>query len=419
MRVAHILRKYVPAEWGGTETALQGLSSGLASHGWQSTVYCPSPAGPPTARDPLVESGCEIRRFSACVPVWGISEAARRQMLSVGGNILSFDLPGMLARDRDLDVIHSHVLGRIGGIAATVARRRNLPLVVTIHGGALDLPAHVRQNFAAAATGGFEWGRVFGWWWRARHLLAEADAILSCNQREAELLRTRHPDQRVLVQPHGVATSIYRTDMRAEAREMLPQIVGRDVILSVARIDPVKNQLWLVREFPAVVARHPRALLVLAGACTNAEYGAELQREIDRLGLGQHVLLTGGLPPGGRRVVGLLQEARAFVLPSQAETFGLVILEAWAAGTPVLTTPTSGARELVRDGVNGHFFDLTAPVAFHQALDRLFTDDTHRAQLVAAGYRGADEHDIAVLAGRVRDLYSQLIEEQHALRHSA
>ena len=126
MRVAHILRKYVPAEWGGTETALQRLAEGLTAQGVTSAVYYPGTTMP-VAADPLTAAGCELHPYRACVPVWGLSAPARRQMLAVGGNLLSFDLPGMLARDRGLDVIHSHVLGRIGGIAGTVARRRNLP----------------------------------------------------------------------------------------------------------------------------------------------------------------------------------------------------------------------------------------------------------------------------------------------------
>src|SRR5204863_3927161 len=114
-------------------------------------------------------------------------------------------LPPLLMRGRGHDVIHSHVLGRIGGIAGTVARRRNLPLVLSIHGGVLDMPAGLRQNLESTTHHrGLEWGRLFGWWWRARHLLGEADAILTCNTREAELLREQYPRQRVVVQPHGV-----------------------------------------------------------------------------------------------------------------------------------------------------------------------------------------------------------------------
>lgn len=418
MRVAHILRKYIPQEWGGTETALQGLAGGLAAHGARSLIYSPE-AGPLPASDPLAAIGCEHRRYRACVPVWGLSEDARKQMLAVGGNILSFDLPGMLAREPAIDAIHTHVLGRIGGIAGAAARRRQIPFVVSIHGGFLDIPASVREQLAAPSQGGFEWGRVFGWWWRARHVVAEADAVLTCNRREADLLRERNPEQLIIVQPHGVDTQLFRTDHREAARRAFPQIVDRDVLLIVARVDPTKNQLWVVREMARIRERHPRALLVLAGACTNAAYGSEVRRQIEQLGLDGHVLLTGGLPPGDDRVVGLLQEARVKILPSLAETFGLVILEAWAAGSPVIATATSGSRELIRDGETGCFFDLEKPEQFHATLDRVLTDAGLRQHLITGGGRQADEHDITALAGRVKNLYSYLREEKYALRDSA
>ena len=57
------------------------------------------------------------------------------------------------------------------------------------------------------------------------------------------------------------------------------------------------------------------------------------------------------------------------VLPSQSETFGLVILEAWATGTMVLSSQTSGACTLVRSGQNGWLFDLDNPQTFHEPLD--------------------------------------------------
>lgn len=417
MHVAHILRKYVPAEWGGTETALQRLATGLAEHDVSSTVYFPGPSA--MGGDPLSAAGCAMHPFHACVPIWGLSPGERQRMLAVGGNLMSFDLPGMLARDRTVDVIHSHALGRIGGIARTIARRRHVPFVVTVHGGVLDLPPALKENLNAPRPGGVEWGRLFGWWWRARHLLADADAILTCNQREAELLREQYPQQRIVVQPHGVCTTFFRTDQRAAARAAFPAIAGRTLLLCVGRLDPVKNQLWLVQQLQQIVARNPDVLLVLVGACTNADYGVELHRQIRELGLTNHVLLTGGLPPGTPAVAGLMQEARVSLLPSVAETFGIVVLEAWAAGLPVFASRTTGALALIRDGENGHLFDLADPTEFHAKLRRLLEVPAHHAHLAFAGRRGADEYDTTVLAGHVRDLYAQLCEEKHALRDSA
>lgn len=418
MRVAHVLRKYVPREWGGTETALKGLASGLAEHGAQSIVFCPEHPSS-GGRDPLAESGCDVRRFRACVPYWGLSESVERQMLAVGGNLLSFDLPRDLAREPDLSVIHTHTLGRLGGIAGTIARRRRIPFVVSIHGGALDLPAAVTQRFRATSRRGVEWGRLFGWWWRARHVLAEADAILTCNTKEAALLKAQYPDVRVIVQPHGVDTALYSRDRRAEAMAAYPSIAGRDLLIVVARIDPAKNQLWVVQRLASLRARHPRAMLALVGACTHEEYGAELQREIERLGLARHVLLTGGLPPGHPHVVGLMQSSRVVILPSIAETFGLVIVEAWSARRPIIASRTSGPVELIRDGENGLLFDVDNPAGFETLVDGLLTDAGRARSLVEHGAESAKQFDTTALAGRVRRLYSDLAELKHALRHSA
>src|SRR5438094_7427405 len=105
MRVVHLLRKCDPAEWGGTETAVQRLMEGLREHGVESVVFCPRvdaapergvhAASPferrgvsenpgascaanakrrerraPTLSDPLAAAGWPVRRFRACVPVW-------------------------------------------------------------------------------------------------------------------------------------------------------------------------------------------------------------------------------------------------------------------------------------------------------------------------------------------------------------
>src|SRR5207244_9220149 len=84
--------------------------------------------------------------------------------------------------------------------------------------------------------------------------------------------------------------------------------------------------------------------------------------------LENRILLTGGLPPNDPRLIGLYQAAEILLLPSRSETFGLVILEAWATGTIVLSTRTSGASTLVNDGQNGWLFDLDQPEIFQQRL---------------------------------------------------
>lgn len=406
MRAVHILRKYNPAQWGGTETAVLQLASGLKEQGVQSTIFCPElDAAPKT--DPFGAAGHEVKRYRAVVPVAGISAEQRAQLVSVGGNILSFDLIWRLFRE-PADVIHSHALNRIGGIGLTAARFRKLPFVVTIHGGAMDLPQKVRDQLAEPLKGGFEWGKVFGGPLRSRKVLSDADAIVTCNKREAAMLAEKYPGKRIVVQPHSVSLASYRSDRREAAFRAFPQLRDSPYLLVLGRIDPVKNQGWLLEQFSTILRRHENLALVFAGACTDEAYGKSLKKEARRGGLEDRITFAGALPPGDPRLIGLLQGASSVVVPSLSETFGLVILEAWAAQRPVLASATSGARDLIIDGCNGHLFELAEPQNFHAALDRVLTDPAHAQEISRRGFERAQEFDTVRLAGRIRDLYAEL-----------
>jgi glycosyltransferase involved in cell wall biosynthesis len=340
-------------------------------------------------------------------------------MVRIGGNLLSFQLMAKLWREPGLKLIHAHTLGRLGGIAFTLARTRGLPFVVTIHGGVLDLPVALQEEFGRSSTAGVEWGKLFGLIFRSRRLLREADAIVTCNATEAELLRRQYPSRRTVVQPHGIPADLYRTEHRETVKATFPQLKGREVLLCVGRIDPVKNQGWLLEQLPEVLRRHPSAVLVLAGPCTDPVYGESLRHRIQTLGLEERVLLTGGLPPQGPELLGLFQTARTLLLPSVSETFGLVLVEAWAAGTPVLASRTSGACALVKPGHNGWLFSLDEPTEFHRGLDEILREPALASRFVANARPIVQAHDQSAVAGRMKALYEELIEEKETLRRPA
>jgi starch synthase len=412
MRAIHLLRKLDPAEWGGTEMAIQRLFEGLRQQGVTPVVYCPR-LEQEEAPDPLVSSGYDVQRFKAFVPVLGLSKERRRQLVAVGGNLMSFELVSSLWREDDVSIIHTHALGRIGGIARTIAKQREVPLVVTIHGGVLDLPDQLKQSFNTPIEGGWEWGKLFGLLFQSHRLFKDADAILTCNHKEAALLCEKFPDKRVVVQPHGVPMTVYEPDCRQAARAAFPQIGDRKFLLAAGRIDPVKNQAWLLEQAPEIFRRHPGLMLVLAGPCTDEPYGRLVRQQIEALGLKERVVLTGGLPPNDPRLIGLLQQAEALVLPSLSETFGLIILEAWAAGTLTISSRTSGASALVQSGYDGWLFDLDKPESFHQALEQTLSRPELSKQMAE---RGAEkvraDYSLDALAGRMRSLYEELIEEK-------
>ncbi len=183
------------------------------------------------------------------------------------------------------------------------------------------------------------------------------------------------------------------------------------MLLCAGRVDPIKNQAWLLDEASEILRIHPNAILVLAGACTDPPYGKQIERRIRELGLEKRVLLTGGLPPNDPRLIGLMQEARALLLPSVSETFGLVILEAWAAGTMVLSSRTSGASALIEHGHNGWLFDLEKPETFHDVIGRTLANPEAACEMVARGTsKVREQYSVNALAGRMKQLYEELTE---------
>ena len=417
MRVAHILRKYDPSEWGGTETAVSALGEGLRARSIDSTVFCPALArGSPAAHgcpDPLAAAGHRIARFRAFLPILGLPKANRQKLRSVGGNLISLEAPLMLLRAPGLSLIHSHSLNRLGAIGRVVARSRRIPFVVTIHGGALDLSPETREELARPARGGLDWGRLVGAVLRSRQLLQDADAVIALNDREGDLLRARFPKQRVRVSGNGINVGLYQADRRAAALAAFPELNGRPFVVMLGRLDPVKNQGWVLRESQRFLAAHPALHVVLVGADTDADYGDGLRRSAAASASADRIHFLGALPPRDPRLVGLLQLSAALILPSVSETFGLVLLEAWAAGTAVLSSRTAGALSLVKDGENGALFELREPDSFHAALGALLLDEPRRLALAAAGSALVEARfDARAAVGRVIDLYRELCERK-------
>lgn len=414
MRVAHVLRKYDPREWGGTETAICHLLQGLSGQGVESGVYCPAITGD-AGPDPLAATGAAIQRFRAFLPIAGLSEQQRRQLIAVGGNLMSFDLAQRLLRERNLSLLHLHALGRLGGIGRTVARLRRIPYVASIHGGLFDLPEQTFRELEALRANGIEWGRVFGILLGARNVIRDAAAVFTLNSAEAQKCQRQFPKKRVVQMPHGIPVDAYEAGAREAAYTAFPALRGRRVLLVVGRIDPVKNQAWVVEQFAEIRRRHPAAMLVLAGALTDEAYGRQLDNAIACAGGSAHILTTGGLPPRDPRLIGLMQLAEALVVPSLSETFGLVIMEAWSAGAPVIASRTSGAVEIVREDDNGFMFALDHPDQFHFAVDTVLANPKVARAMAARGRElVARNYDVGVVAGRVKAVYEEVIREHRA-----
>ena len=146
--------------------------------------------------------------------------------------------------------------------------------------------------------------------------------------------------------PNGVDTARFRPGDRRAARQRLGMEVDRPRVVFVGRLDPVKALPSLLRAWRTVVEKEPRALLDLVG---DGDLQSELQTMARTLGLDRSVLFH------GRRedVLPYLQAADCFVLPSSSEGLSNTLLEAMAAGLPVVATRVSGSEDIVVSGRNG------------------------------------------------------------------
>ena len=370
MRVAHILRKYDPTEWGGVETAVLQLIKGLRNQGVDSVVYAPALARSHDGDDPFAQASFIVRRYASTLPVVGISDNERSRRVAVGGNILSINLLVQLI-EADVDVFHTHTLNRIGGSVRFVSKLQTKPYVVSIHGGYLDIPPQVASDLRARGARGFDWGKPFGVLVGSRRVVQDASAVFTVNPKETELLKAKYPSLVVETMPQGVDPVPFSRPCADRASKRFQISPANKVLLSVGRIHSVKNQVFLVDALQSLRERVPNALLVIVGGVTDESYAAQLRQRVAQTGLQAHVRILAPLSPGDDGLVGLYQRADLFVMPSTAEPLGLVFIEAVMAQTPFLGSNTAGAKHVVAVSEGGEVFEIGDEAAFVDAAERL------------------------------------------------
>lgn len=350
MKTIQIPRRYVRHSWGGVETVVAETSKRLSAWGHEVRVVCPNALA---ETDHEIIEGVEVQRLPYFYPYIGLNEHARRQLDYRGGNMFSPALYRVLRRERCLDLIHLHTGKRIGGIARRVALSRGIPYVITLHGGVFDVPAETEAGWIEPTASALEWGKVLGWWVGSRRVLQDADAIITLGDEERRRVQTHLPDQRVEQLPNGVEPGRFREGNGSSFRHKHGIPALAPVILCVARLDRQKNQLAAVRTLEGVRRSNIDAHLVLVGPVTDPEYAQTVEREIEERGLAGHTTLIPGLDADSQELVDAYHSADVVLLSSRHEPFGIVILEAWAAGVPVVATSVGGVRYLVRHGKDG------------------------------------------------------------------
>lgn len=397
--------EYPPVVVGGLGRHVHALAVRLAEAGHEVVVLCRQPDGTDASTHPSTDAvvgGVRIVRVAEDPPHLDFATDLVAWTLAMG-HAMAREGSRLLAGWRP-DVVHAHDW-LVAHAAIALADAAAVPLVATVHateagrhGGWLSEPLN-RQVHSVE-------------WWLANR----ADELIVCSaamRSEAATLFDVDPAA-ITVLHNGIEPRRWRVpdaDVASARATYAPD--GSPLLLFFGRLEWEKGVQDLIAGLRAIRQSHPGTRLVVAGRGRMAEPLHALAR---KLRVRRAVHFAGHLPDA--ELAGVLAVADAVVLPSRYEPFGMVALEAAAAGTPLVATTVGGLAEVVIDGETGLSVapgDVNGLVrAIRQVLDdpaaarrraeaaraRLATDFdwTRIAAGTAAVYAGARRRPPATLA---------------------
>ena len=182
---------------------------------------------------------------------------------------------------------------------------------------------------------------------------------------------------------------IFLDDWRAWLNAAPPRTDARPTLLCVARLYRRKSVDRLIADaWPLVLDKIPEARLLVAG--DGLEY-SRLRALVRERGLASSVTLLGHIPPGPA-LAPLYRAADVFCLPSMQENFGVVLLEAMAAGLPIAAFRAGGVPEVSRDGSEALLAEADDFPALAGRIAHLLQDAGERRRLGAAGIERVERH---------------------------
>jgi sugar transferase (PEP-CTERM/EpsH1 system associated) len=290
----------------------------------------------------------------------------------------------LLQRERP-HIVHTHAWGTLceGYIAARLAR---VPRIVHGEHGTMETR---RWNVPIQR---FVWRRI--------------DKVLSVSERLADRMAREvgFPRTRIETIRNGVDLSRWAMGDRAAGRRRLRAGASELIVLAVGRLVPVKNHANLVAAVAQARADGVPCRLLIAG---DGQLKASLEDQAASLGIAAAVDLLGSR----QDLPDLLAAADIFVLSSDSEGMSNTIIEAMAAGRPVLATDVGGNPELVVPNETGLLVEAGKPAALAQGIKALAADAAAREAMGAAGRRRAErEFSLSRMRDEYRAMYLSVAE---------
>ncbi|MGP8067379.1 MAG: glycosyltransferase family 4 protein [Thermoplasmata archaeon] len=382
MKVAHVLLRFDAP--GGVETNVREVTRRLKAAGEDVEVF---------ASD-LYDEGRWERRSDYAPVVEGVPvhrfPVRKRLIPGLTMPMMAGLIDALSGSGADVIHAHSHRYGHVLE-AAAVAERLRIPLVVSTHfhpAGPREPPLKRGLLRVQDVVFGMTAYRV------ARALVVQTD-------QEAALVREFAPGGKLRTIPPGIDLAAW-SNPEADRTEGLD--LPEEYYLFVGRVAPNKGLPTLLDALARLEATARRPLVLMG-----RDWGerARLESRARELGIAAQVRFLGHVDSLSA-YRGVVRGARALVLASEWEAFGLVLLEAMAAGTPVVATAVGGVPDVLDGGRAGRLVPYGDPVALAGALRSVVEDTKETQRLRAAASERVRGFDWSVTVDRHRALYREV-----------
>lgn len=246
----------------------------------------------------------------------------------LGDNFFKAALNVIEREKLEFDLIHAHFAWPSGYTGLLLKRKFNVPLVITAHGfDVYDVPF-----------------RDSGYREKVLTTLTDADHVITVSRSNMEILIKNlglSSDKLSLI-PNGFDGELFKLMPKHEARKELGLPLNRKIILTVGALIPVKGHEYLIKAAKDVIAMRRDVLFVIVGS---GPLRKKLEKLVDSLGLQNYFYFAGGRPHD--EIPLWMNAADLFVLSSLRESFGVVVLEALAVGTPAVATINGGSENII------------------------------------------------------------------------
>jgi len=400
MRILHVTPYYEHAwAYGGIPRVVSALASGMAARGHEVTV-CTTDA---RVRDERLPRPDGTPRFVS----WRETTAAGVdvRIFPNVSNWLAYDLQFFLpiglsaylrAHAADFDIAHVHACHNIpGALAARHLIKAHVPYVLTPHGTALRLERRLLAKYLFDVSIG-------------RNVLSGAARLLAVSEAERIQLHSMDvPDGRIAVIPNPSDLAEFAVPIERGTFRARYGLGDGELIMFLGKLTPRKRLDVLARAFASLT--RPGARLVVVG--NDMGYGAELERLIETLRIGDRTLRTGLLT--GRDRLEALADADVVVYPSKDEIFGLVPIEAILCGTPVVVADDSGCGEVITRVGGGLVVPQGNAGDLATAITTVLETPAHwRRSAEAAALRAREWYGAASVCDQLETVYREVIGEQ-------